>query len=69
MLPHSDHSYRQAPYQEITEEEYYQWLERMPKEVDWNKLGDYETSDMTVGMQTLSCTGSSCEVVDLTGDN
>lgn len=66
LLPHSDHTYRQAPYQEISEEEYYEWLDKMPKNVDWTMLGEYESEDNTVGGQTMACSGSSCEVVDLT---
>lgn len=65
FLPHSDHTYRQAPYQEITEEEYYQWLERMPTDVDWSRLSEYETEDRTTGSQTMACSGGVCEVVDL----
>jgi ribonucleoside-triphosphate reductase (thioredoxin) len=61
FLPHTDHVYKQAPYQEITEEEY----EKSEKVVlDWEKFfnGDYEKSDMTIGSQELACTGGSCEI-------
>jgi len=61
FLPHSDHIYRQAPYQEITQEEYVQWLEKSPKDVDWTELS--EESDMTTGSQELAClSGESCEL-------
>lgn len=66
FLPHTDHSYRQAPYQEISEEEYEIAMKEMPTDVDWSRLGEYETHDLTAGTQTLSCSGGSCEVVDLT---
>jgi len=66
FLPHTEHSYRQAPYREITEQEYLEWLDRMPKDVDWSKLGEYETEDRTAGAHTLACSGTSCEIVDLT---
>lgn len=66
FLPHSEHVYRQAPYQECTEEEYNIALEKMPKDFDWSKLAEYEREDNTVGMQTLACSGDSCEIVDLT---
>ena len=66
FLPHSDHSYPQAPYQEIDEEEYNRLLSEMPQDVDWGRVGEYETQDNTSGSQTLACSGSSCEVVDLT---
>jgi len=66
FLPHSDHSYRQAPYQDCTREEYFELLEKMPKEIDWSELYKYEKEDQTVGTQTFSCTGDKCELVDLT---
>lgn len=65
FLPHSDHTYKQAPYQEITEEEYYKFLEQMPKDVDWSSLGDYEQEDRTTASQELACVAGSCEVVDV----
>jgi len=62
FLPHSEHIYRQAPYQEITEEEYVQWVEKTPKNVDWTELK--EESDMTTGSQELAClSGESCEIL------
>ena len=60
FLPHSDHSYQQAPYQECTEEEYNKLLERIP-EVDWSKLSEYEQEDYTVASQELACVGNQCE--------
>ena len=66
FLPHSDHSYRQAPYQDCTKEEYEKALESMPKNVDWSLLKNYEKEDKTVGTQTFACSGDKCEIVDLT---
>ena len=65
FLPHSDHTYQQAPYQDCTKEEYEELLSKMPKSIDWDKLSDYEQEDNTHGMQTLACSGDSCELVDL----
>ncbi len=65
FLPHTNHTYRQAPYQEIDEAKYKELLAQLPKDVDWLKISEYETEDNTAGSQTLACTGSSCEVVDL----
>ena len=62
FLPHSEHSYKQAPYQEITESEYNELKEVMPKEVDFTKLVDFEKEDTTVGMKELACTGGACEI-------
>ena len=66
FLPMSDHSYRQAPYQDCTKQEYLDLMKKMP-EVDWDKLVDYENSDMTSGSQELACSASAgCEIVDIT---
>lgn len=66
FLPFSDHSYRQAPYQDCTADEYHALLGKMPKDVDWNLLSKYEKEDNTVGNQTFACSGDKCEIVDLT---
>ncbi len=65
FLPHSDHSYRQAPYQDCSEEEYKKALEKMPKEINWKDLSFYEAEDTTTGLQTLACSADGCEVVDI----
>ena len=66
FLPHSDHTYKQAPYQETTEEEYNDLLSRMPKNIRWEDLSFYETEDGTSGTQTLACTSDgNCEIVDI----
>ena len=67
FLPFSDHSYRQAPYQDCTVGEYNSLLEKMPKEYDWSKLSSYEEMDMTAGSQELACSAGACEIVDLIG--
>ena len=66
FLPHSDHSYQQAPYQEIGQREYEDLLSVMPPKLDWAKLSEYEAEDTTKGSQTFACVGGSCEIVDLT---
>ncbi len=65
FLPHSDHVYQQAPYQECTEDEYNDMLSKMNTRINWNKLRDYEKGDTTSGSQTMACSGDSCEVVDI----
>lgn len=63
FLPTSDHVYKQAPYQDIVQEEYEAWLERMPKEVHWSLLSHYEIEDNTTSSQTLACTSAGgCEI-------
>lgn len=65
FLPYSEHNYKQAPYQDVTQEEYEAWLERMPSEIHWSLLSHYEVDDNTSGSQTLACASNACEVVDL----
>ena len=60
LLPHSDHVYKQAPYQEITEEHYNTLVQEFPV-IDWGMLKEEE--DTTTGTQELSCTAGVCEVV------
>ena len=61
FLPYSDHVYRQAPYTDITEEEYVKAAELMPA-IDWSKLVDYETEDNTTTGHELACSAGSCEI-------
>ena len=65
FLPHSDHTYQQAPYQDCTKAQYEEMLELMPESIDWSELSNYESEDNTVSMQTMACSGDSCEIVDL----
>jgi ribonucleoside-diphosphate reductase alpha chain len=65
FLPFSEHTYKQAPYQDCTVEEYGDMLKRMPKSIDWTWLQDYEKEDTTSGGRELACTAGVCEVVDL----
>jgi ribonucleoside-diphosphate reductase alpha chain len=65
FLPMSDHIYAQAPYTECTESEYLLLLEKMPRDVNWSDLAEYENDDSTHGSQMLNCTGDYCEVVDI----
>ena len=64
FLPFSDHTYRQAPYEECTEEKYNEMLKKMPIDIDFDSFR--EISDNTSGSQTFACSGSdSCEIVDI----
>ena len=64
FLPMTEHTYKQAPYQDCTKEQYKELLDRMPNEVDWDSFSNYEKEDLTTGSQELACTANSCEVVD-----
>ena len=66
FLPFSDHSYKQAPYQDCEASEYHDLCDKMPKDIDWTELKSYEEQDNTSGTQPYACSGDSCEVVDLT---
>ena len=65
FLPYNEHTYQQAPYQEIDKEEYKNILVTMPKTIDWSRLSEYEKEDTTTSSQTMACTGDVCEVVDI----
>ena len=62
FLPFSEHTYKQAPYQDCNKEEYEMLLDKMPKIVEWNKLSEYEQTDMTIGAQELACAAGFCEI-------
>ena len=63
LLPVSDHVYQQAPYEDISAEDYNKLLAEMPKGVDWEDLVNFEQEDNTTGSQELACVGGSCEIV------
>ena len=65
FLPYNEHTYQQAPYQEVDKGKYKELLSLMPPSIDWSLLSDYESEDNTAGSQTLACSGDSCEIVDL----
>ena len=65
FLPYNEHTYQQAPYQEIGQHDYKTLLGLMPKAIDWAKLSEYEKEDTTSSSQTLACTGDVCEIVDI----
>lgn len=65
FLPHSDHVYRQPPYDAVDKERYEALVSKMPKEIRWEDLAFYEQEDNTSGMQTLACSADNCEVVDI----
>ena len=66
FLPYNEHTYQQAPYQEVDEAKYKDLLSAMPSAIAWSELANYEKEDNTVSMQTMACTGDVCEMVDIT---
>ena len=65
FLPFADHTYQQAPYQDIEPDDYLEWSGRVPSKLDWSKFSKYEKEDNTSGSRELACTADACEVVDL----
>jgi len=66
FLPHSDHTYQQAPYQDIEADDYLEWQAAYGTlAIDWAALSEYEKEDNTSGSRELACTAGVCEVVDL----
>ena len=64
FLPYSDHVYKQAPFQDMTQEEIEAWKLCNPvPDIDWRELSMYEKSDNTVSSQTLACSAGSCDVL------
>lgn len=62
FLPHSDHIYKQAPYESIDEEEFIRCSEEMPK-IDWSAFTVKEYEDVTAGIKEFACTAGGCELV------
>ena len=63
FLPYSDHTYQQAPYQEIDKETYDEAINAFPKDIDWSELSNYETED-TVSMEhELACSAGGCDIL------
>ncbi len=63
LLPVSDHVYQQAPYEDISKQEYDEFLATMPKDVIWENLAQFEQEDNTTGSQELACVAGACEIV------
>lgn len=64
FLPYDGGIYKQAPYQEITEEEFNDWISKHPTPtINWDDLRHYEQEDTTTGSQEFACAGGVCEVI------
>jgi len=59
FLPYDGGTYRQAPYEECTEEQYNELKAKMPK-IDWSLFK--EQTDNVEGAQMLACVAGSCEI-------
>jgi len=62
FLPFSDHTYKQAPFTELSKEDFAKWVEDNPMpELNWQKLSMIELTDSTTGTQMYACTAGGCE--------
>jgi ribonucleoside-diphosphate reductase alpha chain len=62
FLPMSDHVYEQAPYTDLTEEQYREMKASFP-EIDWSVLPAFEKEDQTTATKELACSAGVCELV------
>jgi ribonucleoside-diphosphate reductase alpha chain len=60
FLPYDNGSYRQAPFQEITKEEYTEFLAKYPGTIQWNQF--IELDDQTEGSQEMACVAGLCTI-------
>jgi ribonucleoside-diphosphate reductase alpha chain len=60
FLPMDGGTYRQAPYEECTEEDYKKLLDQQPSGIDWDNFQEYD--DNVEGAQMLSCTAGGCSI-------
>lgn len=62
-LPYNenDHTYKQAPFQEITEEEYNKLMEKFPEKVDFTKVKEMDGAAIEL-VQELACVGDKCSI-------
>ena len=62
FLPYDGGNYEQAPYEELTREEYDRLVKETPR-IDYTQLSKYELEDQTTGAQQLACGGGGCEII------
>jgi ribonucleoside-triphosphate reductase (thioredoxin) len=66
FLPYDGGVYKQAPYQELSEDDWNKWVAEHPMpEINWDDLRFFEIEDTTTGSQTLACFAGQCEVVSI----
>lgn len=64
FLPRTEHMYKLAPYEEITEERYNELTQKLP-EIDFAQIVAYEQEDQTIGSKELACVAGVCDIEDL----
>lgn len=63
FLPMDGGTYKQAPYTEVTKEQYEEMLAKMPESIDWTQLQKYELEDGTTSAREFACTAGACEIL------
>lgn len=62
FLPHDDHTYVQAPFEDIDEDQFHDLCTKFPDRVRWERLPEYEIEDSTKSSQEMACSGGTCEI-------
>ena len=62
FFPLDDNVYENAPYEEITKEEYDRLVEEFPKDIQWEGLREIEKEDGTQRETEYACSGGNCEL-------
>jgi ribonucleoside-diphosphate reductase alpha chain len=60
FLPKDNGTYRQAPYEEITKEQYEKLIATVPLDINWSEFK--EETDTTTGTRELACSAGVCEI-------
>ena len=60
FLPYDGGTYKQAPYEEVSKEQYEELLAKMPTTINWSGL--VEEDDNVKGVQELACSSGNCEI-------
>jgi ribonucleoside-diphosphate reductase alpha chain len=60
FLPRDNGSYRQAPYEEITEEQYNELAKNQNLDITWTEF--MEETDTTTSVKELACSAGVCEI-------
>jgi ribonucleoside-diphosphate reductase alpha chain len=60
FLPMDGGTYKQAPYEEVNEQEYAKLKALQPADIDWATFKEYD--DNVEGAQMLSCTAGGCSI-------
>lgn len=62
FLPHSDHTYKQQPFEAVSKEKVEELRNSMPSDIDWMDLKEYESEDHSVDTRELACSAGACEI-------